>query len=134
MNGLNPNRFLHRLSNSLDTVINRISLTSFLLIFALLLSFSWSQPAFAKKANKDKVKFKVLQNKQLDECIYMEDVVIRVKYRLRSMDYGTLSAQISQDGQNYFEVSRVDIEKGKGKVIMELDAGSCATDLKVVIQ
>ena len=108
------------------------------LLISLLLCFSLalSLPAQAKKQDKDKDKviFTVLHNEEYNECMFMNEVVIRVKYRLKTEDYGALTAELSNDGLNYYEASVLDIERGKGKLIMSFNAGTCATDMRVVIK
>ena len=108
--------------------------TPFLLSLILSLSLAVSMPVEAKKQKKDKIKVKILQNEVLNDCLYKGDVVIKVKYRLRTLDYGHLVAELSTDDENYFEVTRLDIERGKGKVIMSFDAGECASDLRVIVK
>ncbi len=50
------------------------------------------------------------------------------------MDYGTLIAEITNDGVSYYEAAIVDIERGEGEVIMTFDAGDCAIDMRVVVR
>ena len=105
-------------------------LISLLLCFLLALSL----PAQAKKQKEDKVKVRVLQNQEYNECMYMNEVVISVKYRLRTSDYAVLTAELSNDGLNYYEAAVLDVERGKGKLLMSFDAGACATDMRVVMK
>jgi hypothetical protein len=105
-------------------------LVSLLLCFLLALSL----PAQAKKQKKDKVKVDVLQNEEYNECMYMNEVVISVKYKLKASDYAALTAELSNDGLNYYEAAVLDIERGNGKLIMSFDAGTCATDMRVVMK
>jgi hypothetical protein len=98
------------------------------------LSLSFAPNAHAKKQQKDKIKVKVLQNREHDECMFMDEVVIRVKYRLRTADYAALSVELANDGMSFYEAASIDIERGKGKVIMTFDAGACATDMRVVVK
>lgn len=106
---------------------------SMLLLVCLFVSIS--SPVQAKKKQKeDKIKVKVLQNTEYNECLFKGDVIIRVKYRLRTLDYGALTAELTSDGVTYYEATSVDIERGKGKIIMSFDAGECATDMRVVVK
>lgn len=66
--------------------------------------------------------------------MFMDEVVIRVKYRLRTADYASLSVELTNDGMSFYEATSIDIERGKGKVIMTFDAGACATDMRVVVK
>lgn len=110
------------------------SFAAFGLFLCLCFSISFSSTAYAKKAKEDKVKVNVLQNKEHDECMFMDEVVIRVKYRLRTADYASLSVELTNDGMSFYEATSIDIERGKGKVIMTFDAGACATDMRVVVK
>ncbi|WP_343859199.1 hypothetical protein [Aliiglaciecola litoralis] len=110
------------------------------LVLISCVSLSFSPTAFAKKDDddkkqkKDKIEVQVLQNKEHNECMFMDDVVISVKYKLKSMDYGVLTAELSNDGSNFYEAASLDIDRGNSKVIMSFDAGACATDMRVVIK
>ena len=134
MNGKRIYRFSPKYPTS---EVMRLSINhkvSLLISFLLCFSLAMSLPAHAKKQKKDKVKVRVLQNKEYNECMYMDEVVISVKYRLRTMAYGVLTAELTNDGVNYYEAMASDIERGKGKLIMSFDAGACATDMRVVIK
>lgn len=87
-----------------------------------------------KKEKPDKVKFKILQNSEFNDCKYVGDVIIKVKYRLKSYDEAQLVAELSRDGVNYYDAAKIDVERSGEKTIMEFDAGECATDLRVVIR
>jgi hypothetical protein len=97
-------------------------------------SLSIASHAQAEKQTENKIKVNVLQNREHDDCAFMDEVVIRVKYRLRTADYAVLTAELTEDGANFYEVTSVDIERGKGQIIMTFDAGGCATDMRVVVR
>ena len=98
------------------------------------MSLGMAPYAHAKKQTENKIKVKVLQNKEQDECMFMDEVVIRVKYRLKTADHGLLTAELTEDGANFYEVTSVDIERGRGQIIMTFDAGGCATNMRVIVK
>ena len=104
------------------------------MLMLLCVSVGVAPHAEAKKEKEDKIEVKILQNREYNECMFKDEVIIRVKYRLRTLDNGALTAELSNDGVNFYEATSVDIERGKGKIIMSFDAGECATDMRVVMK
>jgi hypothetical protein len=123
-------------SSTLSKIYFSLPTPSFIVSVLILccLSLSFAPNAHAKKQQKDKIKVKVLQNREHDECMFMDEVVIRVKYRLRTADYAALSVELANDGMSFYEATSIDIERGKGKMIITFDAGACATDMRVVVK
>ncbi|WP_339771391.1 hypothetical protein [uncultured Paraglaciecola sp.] len=108
----------------------------FIVILLMISSVSliFSSTTYAKKQNEDTIKVNVLENNEYNECMFVDEVVIGVKYRLKTVDYGSLITEITTDGVSYYEVSAIDIERGKGEIIMTFDAGDCAIDMRVVFR
>jgi hypothetical protein len=86
----------------------------------------------AEKVKKDKIKVNVLQNAESNDCKFMGEVLLRVKYKLRSQDSAQLVVELSRDDTLYFEATAIDIKRGKDVTIIGFDAGECATDMRVV--
>ncbi len=121
----------HVRSNFLSRLFFQVPM---LLLSALLIHPSAQADNDKENKNKDKVKFRILQNEEYNDCKFKGEVVISVKYRLKSMDYGVLTAELTEDGQYFYEVASLEVEKGKSKVNMMFDAGDCASDLRVTIK
>jgi hypothetical protein len=112
---------------------------SFFTLFSLFLisTLALSTPVLAKedkKDKKDKIKVKVLQNSENNDCLYIGDVLLRVKYKLRSQDTARIVVEVTHDNMTYHEANGIDIERGKDTTIIGFDAGECIADMRVVIK
>lgn len=99
----------------------------------LLLCCLGSVPTVAQANNaKDKIrKYKILQNSHSDRCEYKYDVVVRVKYKLKSADHRDIVIHGTDPDGNVSELTRSTVDYGKGSVVMTFDAGDCLSAINI---
>jgi uncharacterized lipoprotein YmbA len=90
-------------------------------------------PALLGNENNKIKKVKVLENTRFDGCPYSGNVVLRVKYRVKTEQGADINLTTSDDGINYFPALTQFVEQGRGRIVLELDAGECTQDIKVSI-
>ena len=75
--------------------------------------------------------FRVLQNSSTEDCAYMHDVALRIKYTLESTDEKDIVITGADSEGFQGELTRKTVEHGNGEVIMMFDAGDCLTDINI---
>jgi hypothetical protein len=86
-----------------------------------------------KDKDKHKLKFEVLENTSLNDCLYIGDVVLDVRYKLHQIDSGELNVELSDDGQTYVNVLSQPLDGRKGSVLLSFNAGECAKDVRLSV-
>jgi|GEM_PF-1597464 len=106
------------------------------IIPTLILAVSLIAPAAAKDEKESALKYKTLQSTSFDECLFVGETAIEVKYKKKHFTYelGMLTVQATQDGNYFYAVSEQELEKGKGSIVLFFDAGECVLDIKLSIE
>ncbi len=84
--------------------------------------------------DEDKVNIKVLQNRSYDGCAYSGDVVIQVKYKLKTKALANMVLQGSEDGINFYQILSKEIESGRGSSLLKFHTESCLQDIQITFE
>ncbi len=106
------------------------------LLISVVIFLSGQVFADQKKGKTPKVT--ILENTSYEECLYSDNVAIRVKYKKRhfaeNADTGLIILKTTQDGINFLTLLSKEVEAGRGSTILTFDAGECTHDIKVKIR
>lgn len=126
-------KYRHSKKSSASGIMGQFS--NFPVLFLILFAFAMLHSSFVvadDDENKDKIKIKkVLQNTFYDDCHYSGEVVLEVKYKLKSQEINNIVLEGSLDSVDYFQILTKEVEKGKGRSNLVFDAGDCLQAVRV---
>ena len=96
----------------------------------MFLSFAMNQ-VYASDVNN--MRFKVLENTSYDDCLYSGNAAIKVRYKKKHFhtDRARLVVLASLDGLSHLELYSREVEAGRGRSVLNFEAGECVKNLKV---
>jgi len=79
------------------------------------------------------MRFKVLENTSYDDCLYSGNAAIKVRYKKKHFhtDRARLVVLASLDGLSHLELYSREVEAGRGRSVLNFEAGECVKNLKV---